>query len=162
MALEAARGQVKVVGNPSRALDVILHDFGEDLAEGCVGAHYLGDPASGVSGVAIDPKAPKGIRGCYRLQAEGYHRRRIPKGGRSTMFHSSRPEDLDRNAVLAIRCVVEDVAPEWVAEVREAARMSNDSRVIAAFCEISVAVVVAILEILDARGELPADEEGAA
>ncbi len=148
--------------DPRRDLDIILHDFEEEYEEGCIGAHYYGDAHRGISGVAIDPNAPERVREAYRIQAEGHHRHRIPKGGRKTMFHCSRPENLDRNAILALRCVVDDVVPGWVAEVKDAARISNDSRVIAAYCEISVVAVVAILENLKARRELPEEEEGVA
>ena len=63
--------------------------------------------------------------------------------------------DLDPNAILAIRSVIEDLRPGWVEEVRDACRIANHPRVIAAWCDLSVAVVVAIIENLKARGELP-------
>lgn len=71
------------------------------------------------------------------------------------MLEARDAEDLDPNAVLAIASVVEDLRPSWVEEVKDACRIFNQPRLVADWCEMSIAVVVAIIGILDARGELP-------
>ncbi len=93
------------------------------------------------------------------VEGEGYFRKRPPKGGRKFCFSPRHPYDFDPNAILAIRSVVDDLRPEWVKEIKEAARMSNDPRWIAAWCEMSVQVVVAILGMLRERGEITGSPE---
>lgn len=105
--------------------------------------------------MAVDPEAPERAKQAFEAEARAYHTVRPPKGGRKFMLEAYDVCDLDPNAVLAIRSVLDDLQPGWVEEVRDACRIANHPRVIAAWCDLSVAVVMAILMNLAARGELP-------
>lgn len=104
--------------------------------------------------LAIQPGLMPHQRDAREVEGHGYYRR-PPKGGRKFCFAPRAAYDLDPAALNAIRCVVDDHAPSWVEEVKDAARMSNNPRWIADWCEMSVQVVVAILLNLKERGELP-------
>ena len=121
------------------------------LGEPDLGAYYTEFP---VSAMAIQPDLQNITREARELEAHGYHRR-PPRSGRKFCFAPRDPYDFDEVAVNALRSVVDDLQPSWVEEVREATRISNDTRWIAAWCELSPNVVVAIIENLKARGELP-------
>ena len=105
------------------------------------------------AGMAIRRDLPAPARRAREIEAHGYYRR-PPRGGRKLCYACRSLEDLDYVAVEAIRSVIDDLQPSWVEEVKEAARMSNDPRWIAAWVEVSVQVVVAILLNLEARGQL--------
>lgn len=105
--------------------------------------------------VAIDSDLDPAVAEGREVEAEGYHRKRPPKGGRKWGFRQKHPYDFDPNAINSIRCVIDELRPSWVEEVRDAARISNDPRWIAAWCEISPQVVVAILLNLDSHNQLP-------
>lgn len=44
--------------------------------------------------------------------------------------------------------------PAWIEAVKDACRVSNNTRVIAAWCELPVQVVLAVLALLEAKGEI--------
>lgn len=131
-------------------LETIEFDLGGEVA-----AYYFADHDEDIAGLAIDPALPTPAKLACQVEGIAYHTRRPPKGGRKFMLEARDAEDLDPNAILAIRSVIEDLRPGWVEEVKDACRISNHPRVIANWCEMSVAVVVAIIETLKARGELP-------
>lgn len=132
-------------------MNLEIDDF--DIGEG-VDGFYFHDPDYGIQAMAIRTDLELPDRESLEVEARGYCRR-PPKRGEKFCFTPRDPYDFDPNAIAAIRCVIEDIRPGWVGEVREAAKMSNDTRWIAAWCELSPNVVVAILEILRARRELP-------
>lgn len=118
-----------------------------------VEAYYYTDGVK-VSGVAIQPDLPPFAKRGRIVEAEAYHKRKPPVGGRKFCMSCEDVAQLDRGAVNALRSIIDDHKPGWVYEVKDASRISNDPRVIAAWCELSLQVVVAILENLQARGEL--------
>lgn len=124
-----------------------------DLGGNGLEAYYTEHPRPAV--LAVQPGLPRALREARRVEGEGYYRKRSPKGGRKFCFEVRDVADLDPNAVLAIRSVIEELRPEWVDEVREACRIFNHPRLIADWCELSIAAVVAIIGILEARGEVP-------
>lgn len=131
-------------------LEVVEFDVGDG-----VDGYFFTDAELSVAAVAVNPELPEPAKQACELQAKGLNERRPPKGGRRFMLEAQDVEDLDPNAVLAIRSVIEDLRPGWVAEVKEACRLANHPRVIADWCDMSIAVVVAIIDILKARGEIP-------
>ena len=126
-----------------------------DIGDG-VDAFYFCDYDYGIEAMAVRTDMDPADRECLEVEAHGYTRR-PPKGCEKFCFTPRHPYDFDPNAIAAIRCVVEDIRPEWTEEVKDAARISNEPRWIAAWCELSVNVVVAILMNLGARNELPMD-----
>lgn len=132
-------------------MKVRLLNLGGNGAESYYTSHT--DPDVVAIETELDPTLQEG----REIEAEGYHTKRPPKGGRKWGFCQRHPHDFDPNAINAIRSVIDDLRPSWVAEVKDAARMSNDPRWIAAWCDISPHVVVAVLLNLDSRGELLAE-----
>jgi hypothetical protein len=133
-------------------LEIIEFRIGEG-----VGAYFFADHEEGVSGLALDPELEEPARLAYEAEGLAYNSARPPKGGRKFMLEARDVEDLDRNAIYAIRSVIDDLQPGWVQEVKDACRIANHPRVIADWCELSLAAVVAIIENLQARGEIPED-----
>ncbi len=132
-------------------LEIIEFDLGGDGVAG----YFFADYEDAVAGVAIDPYLPEAAKLAYEAEGRAYLDKRPPKGGRKFMLEKREPEDLDPNAILAIRSVIDELQPGWVAEVKEACRIANHPRVIADWCELSLSAVVAIVENLKARGEIP-------
>ena len=64
---------------------------------------------------------------------------------------TSDPVRVPAAILLAIRSVVEEMEPGWVAVVDGARRYADDPRVLAAWCEMPVQAVMACLEILRER-----------
>lgn len=124
-----------------------------DIGEG-VDGFYFHDSDYGIQAMAIRPELDLPDRASLEVEARGYCRR-PPKRGEKFCLTPRDPYDFDPNAIAAIRCVVEEIRPEWTAEVKDAAQISSDVRWIAAWCELSPNVVVAIVENLRVRGELP-------
>ena len=122
-----------------------------DLGSNHVEAYYTEYP---YSAMAIQPDLRNSTKQARELEAHGYYRR-PPRSGRKFCFAPRHAHDFDDVAIGALRSVVDDLQPSWVEEVKDATRMSNDVRWIAAWCELSPNVVVAIIENLKARGELP-------
>ncbi|WP_273845458.1 hypothetical protein [Rubrobacter calidifluminis] len=119
--------------------------------------YFFVDHSDDLAALAVNPELPSFVKRSCEIQAHGHLKKRPPKGGRRFIVEVEEPEDLDPNAILAIRSVIEDLQPGWVEEVKEACRLANHPRVIAGWCELSLSVVVAIIENLKARGELPED-----
>jgi hypothetical protein len=144
-----------VRGKHAARLRVVEHDVGPG-----VDGYFFADHEGQIAAVAINPNLPEIIKEGCETQARGYNGPRPPKGGRKYLVEEEEAYDLDPNAVLAIRSVIEDLKPEWVEDVKEACRMFNHPRYISAWCDgLSIAVVVAIIENLKARGEIPSDGE---
>lgn len=135
-------------------LKVIEHSLGGNG----VGGYFYTDHLT-CSGVAIEPDSPEAAKLAYEVEAYAYNETRPPKGGRKFILESRDVENLDANAILAIRSVIDDLRPGWVEEVKDACRFADHPRVIAGYCEMSIAVVVAIIENLKARGEIPDADE---
>lgn len=93
-------------------------------------------------------------RRARELEGYGYYRR-PPMWGRKLCFAAKSEEQVDYGTVRAIRRVIGDMEPSWVEDVKDACRMFNDTRLIADWCELPVQAVLAILSLLEARGELP-------
>lgn len=131
-------------------LKVIEHSLGGNG----VGGYFYTDHST-CAGVAIEPESPEAAKIAYEVEAHAYNTKRPPKGGRKFMLEARELDELDPNAILALRCVIEDFQPGWVEEVKDACRMSNSVRWIADWCELSLAATQAIIENLKARGEIP-------
>ena len=116
-----------------------------------VEAYYTEHPRPAT--LAVEPDLLPYQREAREVVGAGYYRK-PPKGGRKFCFKPRWEHDFDPAAINAIRCVVDEMKPSWVWEVREAARMSNSTRWIADWCELSEQVVVAILGMLRERGEV--------
>lgn len=103
--------------------------------------------------MAVQSGLPHVRKRAREIEGEGYYRR-PPLWGRKLCFAAITEEQVDYGTVRAIRRVVEDMEPSWISAVKEACRIGNDPRVIAAWCELPLQIVVAILAQLEARGEL--------
>lgn len=114
--------------------------------------------------LAVQPWLPDRAKRARELEARGYYlwTVRLLRGffgpivgkmaeSRAFMYRAERPEDVPRHAVRAIRCVIEDMEPGWVAAAGEARRYSDDPRVLAAWSEIPLQAVMAALDVLDRR-----------
>ena len=130
-------------------MGLAVRDF--DLGDGDVEGYFLdrGEWAA----MAIQKGLPDTLRRARELEARGYWLR-PPRQRRKFCLKPGHPHDYDEQAINAIRCVIDELQPSWVSEVKEAARMSGDPRWIAAWCELSLHAVVAILLNLEGRGEL--------
>lgn len=67
------------------------------------------------------------------------------------MYRARQPEEVPRHTIRAIRCVIEDMEPGWMARIAEARRYADDACVIAAWCELPLQIVMASLENLAVR-----------
>ena len=92
-------------------------------------------------------------RRARELEGHGYYLK-PPLWGRKLCFAASVEEHVDYGTVRALQRVVEDMEPSWVSAVKDACRIANDPRVIAAWCELPLQIVVAALARLEACGEL--------
>ena len=131
-----------------RPLEIDDVDLGGGRLESFV--HVEGDPD--VVAVAIQADLDVCAREMREVEAYGYAKS-PPRRDRYCLRPRSM-RDLDSRSVSAIRKVVDEQRPEWVEAAREAVRISNDPRVIAAWCEIRVEAVVAITQNLKERGEI--------
>lgn len=131
-----------------RNLRITKRDLGGNEVE----AYYTEHPRPAT--LALQPGINRQAAAARAMEAEGYYRKRPPKGGRKFCFAPRHPYDFDAGAINAIRSVIDELKPSWVADVREACRISNDTRWIAAYCELSPQVVIAIVRNLEARQEL--------
>jgi hypothetical protein len=102
--------------------------------------------------MAIHTELDAPSREMRELEYDGYCRR-PPRKDRYCLRPRSMRE-IDAMSVSAIRRVADELRPEWVEAVRDAARISNDTRWIAAWCEIRPEAVQAILANLKERGEI--------
>lgn len=104
--------------------------------------------------MAIQTGLPHVRRRAREMEGHGYYRR-PPYAGRKFCFAAASEEHVDFGTVRALRRVVQEMEPSWVEAVRDATRMSNETRWIADWCELPIQAVIAILLVLEARGELP-------
>lgn len=134
-------------------LEVIDNAFTNEQLE----AFYSEEAGSPL--LALQPWLPEAAKRARELEARGYLRdRRIlrqhPRPRRIFMYSAETPEKALRITVAALRAVVAEMEPEWVAAVAEARRYADDPRVMAAWCEIPVQAVLASLQVLkDRRAE---------
>ncbi len=91
------------------------------------------------------------------LEGHGYYLR-PPMWGRKCCFAACDEHQVDYGTVRALRRVIEDMEPSWIAAVKDACRMFNEPRLIADWCEIPIQAVLASLALLEARGEVPTSE----
>ncbi|MGH3087731.1 MAG: hypothetical protein ACRDSJ_10505, partial [Rubrobacteraceae bacterium] len=105
------------MGRNETPLEIIEHPLSDGKDR--VGAYFFIDYLEDIAGLAIDPDSPDALKAAYEIEALGYHEKRPPKGGRKFILESSDVGDLDPNAILAIRSVIEDVRPGWVEEVKD-------------------------------------------
>lgn len=108
--------------------------------------------------LVVQPGLPEEARRARELEAQGYRAgARLPQEcGFFFMYACEAAGEVPTQTVAAIRSVVAEMEPSWVAAVAEARRYADCPRVVAAWCEIPVQAVVACLEILrdrDARLE---------
>lgn len=97
------------------------------------------------AGMGISPDLDARTRRVWELAAHGMFRDRPPAGGRKFCYAFESWERVDLEAVLAIRAVVAEMEPEWVAAVAEARRYSGDPRVICGWSELHPYAVLAVL-----------------
>lgn len=132
-------------------MDLHIDEF--DLGGGRLESfvHVEGDAA--VIAVAIHEDLDPPAREMRQVEAHGYAKS-PPRRDRYCLRPRSM-RDIDSRSVSAIRKVVDEQRPEWVAAVQDAVRISGDPRVIAAWVspEIRIEAVVAILLNLTERGE---------
>lgn len=117
--------------------------------------YYFADYDLEVAGLALSPDAPEPAKQAAIVQGYGHLTKRPPKEGRQFIWDDREVEELDPNAIHSIHSVIDDLQPLWVEEVRDACRIANHPRVIADWCDMSLATVVAIIDNLKARGEIP-------
>lgn len=132
-------------------LRVKRRDVGDHDAE----AYYSEFPRPAI--LALAPTLERVDAEGRIVEAEGYYRKKPPKGGRKFCYTPRNAYDFDAGAINAIRSVIDDLRPSWVEEVRDACRISADPRWISAYCEVSPQVVVAIMLNLEARDDLPGE-----
>ena len=70
-------------------------------------------------------------------------------------FQADEPEHIDPQSVSAMGLLVHELEPEWVREVKEACRHTNDLKKIAGECGLEMNAAAAIISKLVAAGELP-------
>lgn len=133
-------------------LRVVDHDFGEDAEGQTLEAFYTEHAAKPL--MAVSRGVPRVARRARELEGHGY-RRRPPSTGRKFCFAAHSVEDVDWGTVRALRGVLDEMEPAWIAEIQDACRISNEPRLIAAWCELPLQIVIAALLDLEARGELP-------
>lgn len=107
--------------------------------------------------MAIQTGLPHASERAREIEGHGYDRR-PPRAGRKFCLAAYSEEHVDWGTVRALRPVIEGMEPEWVVSVKDACRISGNERVIAAWCELPLQAVVAILLNLEAQGELPEDQ----
>ena len=80
-------------------------------------------------------------------------------GGREFFFRPGDYETMSRRRINNLRKTIEKQRPEWVDAIKEAARASNNLYVIVGLAGLQKCPypAVAIIENLQARGELPED-----
>lgn len=103
----------------------------------------------------VQPLLPDAVRRARELEAHGYHKgaAMLPHGGTLLfMYAAEAPDEISPETVAAIRSVIAEMEPEWVAAVAEARRYADCPRIMAAWCEIPLQAVMAALDVLKARG----------
>lgn len=139
------------------ALDLRIEDF--DLGGNGVEAYYFESPK--IRAMAVVPQIEPARRRLWELVAHGMEYvpervRRVlcnpgPPADGLFFFGLGGPEIVERPGAdpLAIRAASEVIAamePAWVEAVEEARRMSDYPRVMAAWCELPLEAVLAVLE----------------
>lgn len=104
--------------------------------------------------MTIQNGLPHARKRARELEGHGYYRR-PPLWGRKCCFAARTEEQVDYGTIRALRNTVEEMEPAWIEAVKDACRIGNEPRIIAAWCELPLQVVVAVLAILEVRGELP-------
>lgn len=107
--------------------------------------------------MAIQSGLSHADRRAREMEGHGYYLR-PPLRGRKCCFSSASEEQVDYGTIRALRRVVGKMEPSWVQSVTEACSISNNSRVIAAWCELPLQAVVAILADLEVSGDLKCRE----
>ena len=123
------------------------------LGEPNLEAYYTDTPCSAM---AIQPDAPQAAKRARELEAYGYHRK-PPLGGRRALFVDPQLDDLDEISIAATRRGVEMQATAGeMQEIKKSYRASEhgDALWIAFDTETHLHTVVAVLRILQERGEL--------
>jgi hypothetical protein len=104
--------------------------------------------------LAVDPDLPPAIKRAKELRAYGDWIK--PPSAEDVPYLSAHQvTEVEVRGVRSIRRVVDDLEPEWVDRVKKACRETNIPEEIAGETELDLSAVVAILENLIERGELP-------
>ena len=111
--------------------------------------------------LVVDCDLPEAPRRARELEAHGYFRwlprpvrerlsrPLIEEPNRGFVFYRyEHPREVPDGTVWAIRSVIEEMEPSWVAAVAEARRYADDPRVVAAWCEIPLQAVMAAVGVL--------------
>ncbi len=97
------------------------------------------------AGMAVRPDLDARARRVWELAAHGMCWHRPPSGGRKWCYAFESWERVDFEAVLAVRAVVAEMEPGWVAAVAEARRFSDDPRTLCAWSGLHPYAVLALL-----------------
>lgn len=106
--------------------------------------------------LVVQPDLPEEARRARELEAQGYRTGAplpLRACGRFFMYAYETAGEIPPETVAAIRSVVTEMEPSWVAAVAEAMRYADCPRVMAAWCEIPLQAVIACLEVLRERPE---------
>lgn len=115
--------------------------------------------------LVVQPGLPEEARRAREMEAQGYRTGALslPCGrGRFFMYAYEAASEVPPETVAAIRSVIAEMEPSWVAAVAEARRYADCPRVMAAWCEIPLQAVIACLEILCEQGGARGRPGGAA
>lgn len=118
---------------------------------------YLEDPEP--AGVALRRDLAPGARIARELEARGYFENPLHfkwSTRQKVMLTACSPEEIDEDAVRALRLVVDKAVPEWVAAVKKEAEFygPDDLLNIEFWSGVPIQAVKAIIENLRERGEL--------
>lgn len=104
--------------------------------------------------LAVDPELPPAIKRAKELRAYGDWIK-PPSAEDVPYFSAHEVTEVEARGVRSIRRVVDDLEPEWVEKVREECLVTNVPEIIADRTELDLSAIIAILENLIERDELP-------
>lgn len=103
--------------------------------------------------MAIQPDLPENTRQAREIEAHGYYIR-PPRTHRRFCTWPDSLDSIDPVSVRAQKRCVEKMKPEWVERVKQEWEIYHDEVSVIFWSELPAETVRAILEILEARGEL--------
>lgn len=120
-------------------------------------ALYIADPEP--AGAALSEDLAPEARRARELEVRGYFRVPPSCGRRWKLCYlAANLEEVDPEAVRALRPDIESEEPEWVAAVRRGWELHRDVERVGFETRVPLQAVVAILENLRERGELRIDD----
>lgn len=113
--------------------------------------------ATNFAALAVDPTLLPAVKRAKELRAYGDWIKPPPVEDKPYLA-ANEVDQVDYAGVRATRRVVTELEPEWVERVKGECAVTNDIKVIAGRCELDLIAVLAIIENLRERGELPTPE----